>query len=77
MNELTKQGMSIIMISSELPEIINMADRVYVMCDGRVTGCISYENVSQEAIMQLATLETASGSQGQNVTLEKSGGKSA
>ena len=54
-----------------------MADRVYVMCDGRVTGCISYENVSQEAIMQLATLETASGSQGQNVTLEKSGGKSA
>ena len=42
MNELTKQGMSIIMISSELPEIINMADRVYVMCDGRITGCIDY-----------------------------------
>ena len=61
MNELTKQGMSIIMISSELPEIINMADRVYVMCDGRVTGCIDYEDVSQEAIMQLATLETAGG----------------
>ena len=61
MNELTKQGMSIIMISSELPEIINMADRVYVMCDGRVTGCIDYEDVSQEAIMHLATLETAGG----------------
>ena len=61
MNELTKQGMSIIMISSELPEIINMADRIYVMCDGRVTGCIDYEDVSQEAIMQLATLETAGG----------------
>ena len=61
MNELTKQGVSIIMISSELPEIINMADRVYVMYDGRITGCIDYENVSQEAIMKLATLETAEG----------------
>ena len=57
MNDLTKQGVSIIMISSELPEIINMADRVYVMYDGRITGCIDYENVSQEAIMKLATLE--------------------
>ncbi len=62
MNELTKQGVSIIMVSSELPEIINMADRVYVMYDGRITGCIDYENVSQEAIMHLATLETAGGS---------------
>jgi ribose transport system ATP-binding protein len=61
MNELTKQGVAIIMVSSELPEIINMADRVYVMYDGRITGCIDYENVSQEAIMHLATLETAGG----------------
>ena len=38
MNELTKQGVSIIMISSELPEIINMSDRVYVMYEGNVTG---------------------------------------
>ena len=38
MNELVKQGMSIIMISSELPEIINMSDRIYVMNEGRVTG---------------------------------------
>ena len=42
MNELTKQGVAIIMVSSELPEIINMADRVYVMYDGRITGCIDY-----------------------------------
>ena len=61
MNELTKQGVAIIMVSSELPEIINMADRIYVMYDGRITGCIDYENVSQEAIMHLATLETAGG----------------
>ncbi len=59
MNELTKQGVSIIMISSELPEIINMSDRVYVMYEGKLTGCISYdEGLSQEAIMKLATLET-------------------
>lgn len=62
MNELTKHGVSIIMISSELPEIINMSDRVYVMYDGKVTGCISYEeDLSQEAIMKLATLESAGG----------------
>lgn len=62
MNELTKHGVSIIMISSELPEIINMSDRVYVMYDGRLTGCISYdEDLSQEAIMKLATQESAGG----------------
>jgi len=62
MNELTKQGVSIIMISSELPEIINMSDRVYTMYEGRLTGCISYEEgLTQEAIMKLATLETAGG----------------
>lgn len=54
MNELVKQGMSIIMISSELPEIINMSDRIYVMNGGRVTGCLGHEEVTQEKIMQLA-----------------------
>ncbi len=55
MNELVKDGMSIIMISSELPEILNMSDRVYVMCDGRITGCFSHEeSVTQEEIMKLA-----------------------
>jgi ribose transport system ATP-binding protein len=63
MNELTKQGVSIIMISSELPEIINMSDRVYVMYDGRITGCIPWQELSQEAIMKLATEENAGGAQ--------------
>ena len=54
MNELVKQGMSIIMISSELPEIINMRDRIYVMNEGRVTGCLDHTDVTQEKIMQLA-----------------------
>ena len=62
MNELTKQGVSIIMISSELPEIINMSDRVYVMYEGNVTGCIDQKDISQESIMHLATLETTGGS---------------
>lgn len=54
MNQLVKEGMSIIMISSELPEIINMSDRVYVMAEGRVAGCLDHTEVTQEAIMQLA-----------------------
>lgn len=54
MNDLVKQGMSIIMISSELPEIINMSDRVYVMAEGKVAGCLSHEEVTQESIMHLA-----------------------
>ncbi len=54
MNELVKQGMSIIMISSELPEIINMSDRIYVMNEGRVTGCLAHDQATQENIMTLA-----------------------
>lgn len=54
MNDLAKQGMAIIMISSELPEIINMSDRVYVMAGGKVKGCLNHEEVTQERIMHLA-----------------------
>lgn len=54
MNKLAKEGMSIIMISSEMPEIINMSDRVYVMCDGKVAGCLNHKEVTQEKIMELA-----------------------
>ncbi len=54
MNELVKKGMSIIMVSSELPEIINMSDRVYVMNSGKIAGCLQRDGISQEHIMQLA-----------------------
>ncbi|MCR5764148.1 MAG: sugar ABC transporter ATP-binding protein [Treponema sp.] len=57
MNSLVKKGISIIMISSELPEIINMSDRVYVMAGGFVKGCLEHGEVSQEKIMSLATAE--------------------
>ncbi len=56
MNELVKNGVSIIMISSELPEIINMSDRIYVMADGEVRGCLGRDEVSQESIMNLAAI---------------------
>jgi putative multiple sugar transport system ATP-binding protein len=55
MNRLIEQGMSIIMISSELPEILGMSDRVYIVSAGRISGELSIEEASQEKIMQLAT----------------------
>ena len=56
MNELVKKGKSIIMISSELTEILRMSDRVIVMCEGRKTGEFSIEEANQEKIMNSATL---------------------
>ena len=53
--ELAKQGKSVIMISSEMGELIGMSDRVMVMCDGRVTGFIDGREANQENIMALAT----------------------
>jgi methyl-galactoside transport system ATP-binding protein len=53
--ELAKQGKSIIMISSEMGELIGMSDRIMVMCDGRVTGMIEGKEATQENIMALAT----------------------
>lgn len=56
MNELVKQGKSIIMISSELTEVLRMSDRIIVMCEGRKTGEIGIEEASQEVVMTAATL---------------------
>ncbi len=55
MSKLAAQGKAIIMVSSEMPEILGMSDRVVVMCDGRLVGEVSRENATQENIMQLAT----------------------
>jgi ribose transport system ATP-binding protein len=56
MDELVKQGKSIIMISSELPEVLRMSDRIMVMCEGRKTGELDISEATQENIMQLATM---------------------
>ena len=53
--ELAKQGKSIIMISSEMGELIGMSDRIMVMCDGKVTGFIDSQDATQESVMSLAT----------------------
>ncbi|MEG2330145.1 sugar ABC transporter ATP-binding protein [Anaerorhabdus sp.] len=55
MNELTKQGVAIIMVSSELPEIIGMSDRVLVIHEGEAAGILSKEQATEENIMTLAT----------------------
>lgn len=55
MNNLVEQGVCVIMISSELPEILGMSDRILVMCEGEITGELSREQANQESIMYLAT----------------------
>ena len=53
--EWARAGKSIIMISSEMAELIGMSDRIMVMCDGRVTGFVDGKDATQENIMELAT----------------------
>jgi ribose transport system ATP-binding protein len=55
LNNLAQEGKSIIMISSELPEILRMSHRVVVMCEGRITGELNIAEATQEKIMQYAT----------------------
>ena len=55
MEKLAKEGKSIIMISSELPEVLRMSDRIVVMCEGRITGTLDISEANQEVIMESAT----------------------
>jgi putative multiple sugar transport system ATP-binding protein len=55
MTRLVQQGMSIIMISSELPEILGMSDRIYIVSSGKISGELPIEEATQEKIMHLAT----------------------
>lgn len=56
MNELVAEGKSIIMVSSEMTEILRMSDRIVIMCEGRKTGELGIEEATQERIMHAATL---------------------
>lgn len=58
LNDLVAQGKSIIMISSELPEVLRLSHRIAVMSEGRLTGFLSNEEANQENIMELATHNT-------------------
>ena len=57
MNKLASEGKSIIMISSEMTEILRMSDRIVIMCEGRKTGEVRIEEATQEVIMNMATRE--------------------
>lgn len=61
MNQLVKEGKSIIMISSEMTEVLRMSDRIVVMCEGRKTGEIDISEATQENIMHAATLRQSGG----------------
>lgn len=53
--EIVQENKVVIMVSSELPELLGMCDRIYIMCQGKISGCISKEEFSQETIMMYAT----------------------
>lgn len=55
MDRLTQEGYSIIMISSEMPEVLGTCDRIIVLCEGRITGILDAEEATQEKILSLAT----------------------
>lgn len=52
--DIVKENKAVIMVSSELPELIGMCDRIYIMCQGKISGCISKDAFSQETIMKHA-----------------------
>ncbi len=55
MNELKKQGIGVIFVSSEMPEIMGISDRIVVMCDGRITGKLDRDEATQDLILEYAT----------------------
>jgi L-arabinose transport system ATP-binding protein len=63
LDELAKQDIAIILISSELPEILGLSDRIYVMQNGRITGELSREEATEEKILGLAMVDNLSGNQ--------------
>ena len=52
--EIVKEEKAVVMVSSELPELIGMCDRIYIMCQGHISGCITRDEFSQETIMRYA-----------------------
>ena len=55
MNELKQQGIAVLFVSSEMPEVMGIADRIIVMCDGRITGEVMAADTTQNEILTLAT----------------------
>jgi ribose transport system ATP-binding protein len=55
MNQLARQGVAILMVSSEMPEVLGMSDRIMVLCEGQVAGILNRADATQERLMELAT----------------------
>ena len=55
MNQLKQQGIGVLFVSSEMPEVMGISDRIIVMCDGRVTGELNREEATQDLILKFAT----------------------
>ncbi|MCI7628754.1 MAG: D-xylose ABC transporter ATP-binding protein, partial [Blautia glucerasea] len=55
MNDLKNQGIAVMFVSSEMPEVMGIADRIIVMCDGKITGEVMAKEASQDEILTMAT----------------------
>ena len=55
MNQLKKQGIAVMFVSSEMPEVLGIADRVIVMCDGRITGEVIAKETTKNEVLKFAT----------------------
>lgn len=55
MNKLKQQGIGVLFVSSEMPEVMGMSDRIIVMCDGRITGELLHDDATQDQILTFAT----------------------
>jgi putative multiple sugar transport system ATP-binding protein len=77
MNELANQGRGVVMISSEMPELLGMCDRIYVMNEGRIVGELTREEASQERIMALILKGEGAGAQTPDTKQTMTAGKGA
>ncbi len=73
-DDLANQGLGIMFISSELPELLGLADRIYVMQNGRITGELSAAEASEEAVMALAVVDSLADSLADSVSAVPAGG---
>lgn len=72
-NELANDGLAIMFISSELPEILGLSDRIYVMQNGRITGELSGASATEEAVLELAMVDNLSTDQQRTATKNQKG----
>jgi putative multiple sugar transport system ATP-binding protein len=57
--QLALQGKGVIVVSSELPELLGLSDRIYTICEGAITGCLDKSEATQENLMRLMTLTSS------------------